>query len=67
LRHGVWHHFKIEVVDRTYNVTLNKQPATSFTADASDPNEKFRGRKRSEDPDSGFIGLQVHTANVAFC
>jgi hypothetical protein len=28
--------------------------------------ERFRGRKKSEDPDSGFIGLQVHTGSVAF-
>lgn len=66
LRHGVWHHYTIRVVGRTYTVTLNQLPATTFTADATDPNEKFRGRKRSEDPDSGFLGLQVHTGNVAF-
>ena len=63
LRHGVWHHYTIEVTGRTYNVTLNQRPATTFTADAS---EAFRGRTHSEDPDSGFIGLQVHTGNVAF-
>ncbi|MBW8890153.1 MAG: DUF1080 domain-containing protein [Fibrobacteres bacterium] len=66
LRHGVWHHFKIKVTDRTYEVTLNGHPATKFKADPNDPNEKFRGRKHSEDPESGFIGLQVHTGNVAF-
>jgi hypothetical protein len=31
----------------------------------ADPIEKFRGRK-SEDADSGFIGLQMHTITVAF-
>jgi len=66
LRHGVWHHFTIKVTDRIYEVTLNGQHATTFTADPTDPNEKFRGRKRSEDRDSGFIGLQVHTGTVAF-
>lgn len=66
LRHGFWHHLTITVTDRTYEVMLNGQHATTFTADATDPNEKFRGRKSSEDPDSGFIGLQVHTGNVAF-
>ena len=63
---GVWHSYEIKVTGRTYKVTLNGQPATSFTADASDPTEKFRGRKQSEDADSGFIGLQVHTGTVAF-
>jgi hypothetical protein len=51
---------------RTYEVLLNGQPSTKFTADPTDPNEKFRGRTKSEDADSGFIGLQVHTGTVAF-
>jgi choline dehydrogenase-like flavoprotein len=63
---GIWHTFEIKVTDRTYEVLLNGKPSTTFTADPTGPNEKFRGRKKSEDPDSGFIGLQVHTGNVAF-
>ena len=54
------------MTNRTYTVLLDGQPATTFTADQTDPMEKFRGRKKSEDPDSGFIGLQVHTGNIAF-
>ena len=63
---GVWHSYEIKVIDRSYSVKLNGEPATIFTADPADPNETFRGRKKSEDPDSGFIGLQVHTGTVAF-
>lgn len=63
---GVWHTYEIKVMDRTYAVRLNGQAATTFTADPADPNEQFRGRKKSEDPDSGFIGVQVHTGTVAF-
>jgi hypothetical protein len=63
---GVWHSYEINITDRTYSVKLNGQSATLFTADPTDPNEKFRGRKKSEDPDSGFIGFQVHTGKVAF-
>jgi hypothetical protein len=63
---GVWHSLEIKVKDRTYEVFLNGQPSTKFTADPADPNEKFRGRKKGEDADSGFIGLQVHTGTVAF-
>lgn len=63
---GVWHSMEIQVTGRTYKVFINDQPSTTFTADPTDPNEKFRGRKHSEDPDSGFIGLQVHTGTVAF-
>lgn len=66
LASSVWHNYEIRVTDRTYEVLLNGQPATKFTADPADPIEKFRGRKKSEDADSGFIGLQVHTGTVAF-
>jgi hypothetical protein len=63
---GQWHTYEITVKDRTYTVYLNGQQSTKFTADPSDPNERFRGRKHSEDQDSGFIGLQVHDGTVAF-
>src|SRR5262249_22738815 len=63
---SAWHTYEIKVTDRTYKVLLNGLPATTFTADPADPNEKFRGRKKSEDADSGFIGLQTHTGTVAF-
>ena len=66
LASGIWHTHEIKATNRTYEVLLNGQPATAFTADPSEPNEKFRGRKKSEDPDSGFIGLQVHTGTIAF-
>jgi len=66
LASGVWHRYDITVTDRTYEVLLNGLPCTKFTADPGDPNERFRGRKKGEDPDSGFIGLQVHTGSVAF-
>jgi hypothetical protein len=33
---------------------------------AADPVEKFRGRKKSEDADSGFLGVQIHTGTVLF-
>jgi hypothetical protein len=63
---GSWHSYEITVTDRTYQVSLDGQLATTFKANPNDPMEKFRGRKKSEDPDSGFIGIQVHTGNVAF-
>ena len=63
---SAWHTLEIAVKDRTYRVRLNGQAATTFTADPADPAERFRGRKQSEDPASGFIGLQAHTGTVAF-
>lgn len=61
-----WHSYEIRVQDRTYTVLLNGQHATTFTADVHAPGEAFRGREKSEDANSGFIGLQAHTGNVAF-
>jgi hypothetical protein len=56
-------HWQIEAADWKRQAQ-NLLPAD--LPDPGDPNEHFRGRKKSEDPDSGFIGLQVHTGNVAF-
>lgn len=61
-----WHSYEICVRDRTYTVFLNGLHATAFTADPCSPGEAYRGRKKSEDASSGFIGLQAHTGNVAF-
>jgi hypothetical protein len=63
---GVWHRYSIKVTGRKYEVLIDDAPSTTFNADPAEPNEKFRGRTKSEDPDSGFIGLQVHTGSVAF-
>jgi hypothetical protein len=63
---SAWQTVDIKVTGRTYVVRLNGQPSTTFTADPADPVEQFRGRSKSEDADSGFIGLQVHTGTVAF-
>lgn len=63
---STWHSYEIRVQGRTYTVILNGQRVTTFTADACAPGEAFRGRKKSEDADSGFVGLQAHTGNVAF-
>jgi len=63
---GIWHTFEITATDRTYIVLLDGQPSTEFTANIADPVEKFRGRKKSEDADSGFLGVQIHTGTVLF-
>jgi hypothetical protein len=44
-------------------VRLNGQEATRFRRSATDT---IRGNPPSVDPNSGFIGLQTHTGNVAF-
>jgi choline dehydrogenase-like flavoprotein len=63
---GVWHSLEVTAVGRSYTVLLDGQASTAFQVDPADPNEQFRGRTSAEDPASGFIGLQVHTGNVAF-
>ena len=58
-----WQRFEIEVNNQDYIVRLNGQEATRFRRASSDTR---RGNPPSVDADSGFIGLQTHTGNVAF-
>ncbi|MCS6306263.1 MAG: DUF1080 domain-containing protein [Nitrospira sp.] len=58
-----WHNYEIEVNNQDYIVRLNNQEATRFRRSATDTG---RGNPPSVDPNSGFIGLQTHTGNVAF-
>lgn len=57
-----WHHYEIEGNGQTYIVRLNGQGATRFLRSPTDT----RGKPPSIDPNSGFIGAQTHTGNVAF-
>ena len=54
LRLGEWTEMEIGVVGDTYTVRLNGQQTTTYT----NP-EPRRGRSPSEDPHSGYIGLQT--------
>jgi choline dehydrogenase-like flavoprotein len=58
-----WNSYEIEVNNQDYIVRLNGQEATRFRRS---PSDTIRGNPPSVDPDSGFIGLQTHTGNVAF-
>lgn len=58
-----WHRYEIEVNNQDYIVRLNGQEATRFRRSAADT---VRGNPPSVDANSGFIGLQTHTGNVAF-
>jgi 3-keto-disaccharide hydrolase/GMC oxidoreductase len=58
-----WHRYEIEVNNQDYIVRLNGQESTRFRRSATDT---VRGNPPSADPNSGFIGLQTHTGNVAF-
>ncbi|MGH8643835.1 MAG: family 16 glycoside hydrolase [Gammaproteobacteria bacterium] len=58
-----WHSYEIEVNNQNYIVRLNGQEATRFRRSATDT---VRGNPPSVDPNSGFLGLQTHTGNVAF-
>jgi hypothetical protein len=58
---GVWHDLEITVVNETYTVRIDGEPVTSFTN-----KDSYRGRRPSEVPQSGFIGLQAHTGRIAF-
>jgi choline dehydrogenase-like flavoprotein len=57
-----WHNYEIDVNGQDYIVRLNGQEATRFQRSNTDQ----RGKPPSVDPNSGFVGLQTHTGNVAF-
>ncbi len=57
-----WQRYEIEVNNQEYIVRLNGQEATRFRRSTGDN----RGKPPSVDPNSGFIGVQTHTGNVAF-
>ncbi|HEX8166228.1 MAG TPA: family 16 glycoside hydrolase [Beijerinckiaceae bacterium] len=61
LQPGEWNDYEIKVTGDAYTATLNGFQTASFTN-----NDPKRGRAKSQDPLSGFIGLQAHTGAVAF-
>jgi choline dehydrogenase-like flavoprotein len=58
---GQWNTYEIEVRGNTYVVRLNGQQTTSFTN-----NDLFKGKSKTTDPDSGYIGIQSHTGRLKF-
>jgi choline dehydrogenase-like flavoprotein len=58
-----WHRYEIEVNNQDYVVRPNGNEATRFRRS---PSDSVRGNPPSVDPNSGFIGVQTHTGNVAF-
>jgi hypothetical protein len=61
LQPGEWNDCEVKVAGDTYTVTLNGFQTALFTN-----NDPGRGRPASQDPLSGFIGLQSHTGAVSF-
>jgi uncharacterized membrane protein len=58
---SVWHQLEILVRDNSYQVNLDGTLTTAFTN--TDP---LRGQPPSDDPASGYIGLQSFLGHVAF-
>ena len=58
---GQWNTYEIEVRGNTYVVRLNGQQTTTFTN--TDP---FKGKSKTTDSDSGYIGIQSHTGRLKF-
>jgi len=56
-----WNVYEIEVHGQDYTVRLNNQQVTQFTN-----TDLYRGKSASDDPHSGYIGLQSHTGQVRF-
>jgi hypothetical protein len=61
LQPGEWNDCEISVAGETYTIILNGFQTANFTN-----NDPSRGRPASQDPLSGFIGLQSHTGAVSF-
>jgi choline dehydrogenase-like flavoprotein len=58
---GLWSELEVEVRGQRYEVRIDGVPVASFTNI-----ESQRGRGPKDDPNSGFIGLQLHSGAVAF-
>jgi hypothetical protein len=61
LQPGEWNDCEVKVAGDTYTIALNGFQTAAFTN-----NDLTRGRAASQDPLSGFIGLQSHTGAVSF-
>jgi choline dehydrogenase-like flavoprotein len=58
---GQWNTYEIEVRGNTFVVRLNGQQTTRFTN-----TDLFRGKAKTTDPDSGYVGIQSHTGRLKF-
>jgi hypothetical protein len=60
-----WNDYEVKVkkgpTGDVYTVGLNGQQTTTYTN-----TDAYRGKSVKVDPDSGFIGLQLHTGRVSF-
>jgi hypothetical protein len=70
---GDWNDMEITVKNHRYTVSINNNQTTDFinprnniVTDAPGLPLTLRGSTFSEDPFSGYIGVQAHTGNVAF-
>jgi hypothetical protein len=73
LKPGDWNDMEITVRKHRYTVSIGNKQTTDFTNPRNNVVTvtpglplKIRGSAFSEDPLSGYLGLQAHTANVAF-
>ena len=73
LNPGNWNDVEITVGNHRFTVSINNKQTTDFTnprnnlvTDTPGLPLRLRGLALSEDPLSGYIGIQAHTGNVAF-
>jgi Domain of Unknown Function (DUF1080)/GMC oxidoreductase len=73
LNPGSWNDVEITVRNHRYTVSINNEQTTDFTnprnnlvTDTPGLPLRLRGLAFSEDPLSGYIGIQAHTGTVAF-
>lgn len=56
-----WNTLEVQVIGQEYTVLVNGVQASQFSN-----GDKGRGRPASDDPESGFVGIQAHSDLVAF-
>ena len=58
---GEWNSYEVEVFGDKYTLKVNGQPTATF-----ENNITGRGLSPTQNPDSGYIGVQAHTGLVVF-
>ena len=73
LQPGPWHDMEVTVRRHRYTVVVDGtrtadflNPRNDFVIDPPGLPLRLRGLPRSEEPQSGYIGIQAHTGHVAF-
>ena len=64
---GSWYDYEVQTVGQRYNVRLKDTTSSSWQQTTIFTNQDvYRGKTPTDDPNSGYIGLQSHSGGVSF-